>query len=975
MKTLLNNQDGMTLVEIVLAVVLLGIISVGFVTVFSSQYSNIITGSDITVESFDNQGQFEDIINTTKNKIQADEDLSGISEWSEENLNVLGTDITLNKIKHINPNLNNKEVTIYLSTLLAKEEGGTNLSVSNVFIDVSTDVNDLVADLSLSPVLTANHDDNSTQAAFYTNIYRWWKSEPGMDPSTLTFPDDYSLVPVPQDIESLDDLSNNVGSNTYVLLTVTPVDAHGYRGNTQISSNMVYVKGKDWRLVGHPWFDMDDNYEFEGTIDHQLIKDNILETLDASEPFQDPITPENDLDLTDGSLFIPMMIEPAISSKPGTEAISVDNDDVIDWYVEGDINIAKDINVINGSDIEIFSGAGSNGGSIILHPYPKLDSGKNPIITNGIVELLDEGVTLDTSGNILMETIGGGSIKFHQNSNIFADNIELNAKGSIDITESRVTANDRISLDTRQSPFIANSRTVSLDEVDFMSSIDSSEIHLNSREGIHFKGGSWSSKQTLFISDDEVLLLEKGDERVNNLGQLNLGNTGQIRFATSMLEDLTSLLRLRILKESNNEMKITSYNYLRNISFAGVHEDITFSMENMWRSIGKNNSNIEISASILSGPGNIEDLKYSFDGNNILKALPNTNTETGTTKIQLNFRDKYSAGEINGIAILNYSIDAEGDTIIDVEPELPIEKFVITFDTNGGSAIDPIEKEFGEAITTIPAPIREGYTFDGWYPSLPDRMPDHDLSVEAEWTPNEYNVTLDANGGTFSGAEEIIKTATYGQKYDFLETPNYPGFYHLGWYTEPEEGGDKIDSDDYYTITEDQILYSHWNAENIFIYFNDNGADSLEFDQKEVIYGPDQTYGDLPETERDGFTFEGWFTDDGTQVYSDSELEYPSTHTLYANWQSIDIPDFYIASFNDGGRNNFSIVFSNNIQSVSSDSLGDYLSISGNSIIFDSGNNFSTGDYSITVIDEYDQDLTFEVALSRFIFWYWWELA
>ena len=64
--------------------------------------------------------------------------------------------------------------------------------------------------------------------------------------------------------------------------------------------------------------------------------------------------------------------------------------------------------------------------------------------------------------------------------------------------------------------------------------------------------------------------------------------------------------------------------------------------------------------------------------------------------------------------------------------------YTITFDTDGGSKIDPITQDYGTQITAPADPTREGYTFAGWY--LGDTKYDfaaavtEDMTLIAKWT-------------------------------------------------------------------------------------------------------------------------------------------------------------------------------------------------------------------------------------------------
>jgi len=89
-------------------------------------------------------------------------------------------------------------------------------------------------------------------------------------------------------------------------------------------------------------------------------------------------------------------------------------------------------------------------------------------------------------------------------------------------------------------------------------------------------------------------------------------------------------------------------------------------------------------------------------------------------------------------------------------PSEPSDTFTITFDSSGGSAVDPIIIEDGELATAPTAPTRSGFTFGGWYQNIA-------LTLEMNWDdPIISNYTLYAKWtASSSGGGEIIPEASY----------------------------------------------------------------------------------------------------------------------------------------------------------------------------------------------------------------------
>lgn len=95
--------------------------------------------------------------------------------------------------------------------------------------------------------------------------------------------------------------------------------------------------------------------------------------------------------------------------------------------------------------------------------------------------------------------------------------------------------------------------------------------------------------------------------------------------------------------------------------------------------------------------------------------------------------------------------------------------YMITFNSNGGSDVSNIIKEAGESITEPTAPIKAGYTFDGWYIDNNtfenkftfSTMPEESFTLYANWT--EYLYTRINTSGELTVDGEYILFGEYPQ--------------------------------------------------------------------------------------------------------------------------------------------------------------------------------------------------------------------
>ena len=142
-----------------------------------------------------------------------------------------------------------------------------------------------------------------------------------------------------------------------------------------------------------------------------------------------------------------------------------------------------------------------------------------------------------------------------------------------------------------------------------------------------------------------------------------------------------------------------------------------------------------------------------------------------------------------GYTFKGWKLNGEGDAMMSVTiakggtgnkaytATWQINQYTITFDSNGGSDVDPIKQDYNTAVTAPAAPTKTGYTFTGWTPAVPETIPAEDMTVTAQWQINQYTITFDSNGG--SDVDPI--TQDYNTAVTAPAAPTKKGYSFEGW--------------------------------------------------------------------------------------------------------------------------------------------------------------------------------------------------
>ena len=216
---------------------------------------------------------------------------------------------------------------------------------------------------------------------------------------------------------------------------------------------------------------------------------------------------------------------------------------------------------------------------------------------------------------------------------------------------------------------------------------------------------------------------------------------------------------------------------------------------------------------------------------------------------------------------------------------------IITLNSNGGKAINAVTVKEGKGVDSLPATVRDGYTFDGWFTAADggdkvtaiDKVT-NDVMLYAHWTANTYQVTFDAQGGNDIApmsvrADEVVTD---------LPTPERTDYAFDGWYTKAD-GGKKVTE---LSTVKDVTLYAHWKLSHYTLTFDSQGGTEVQ----PITENIETPFTSMPITTKTNYVFTGWYTkpEGGIRVTSVTDGK---SMKLYAHWSEAT----YVLTFNSNG--------------------------------------------------------------------------
>ncbi len=277
---------------------------------------------------------------------------------------------------------------------------------------------------------------------------------------------------------------------------------------------------------------------------------------------------------------------------------------------------------------------------------------------------------------------------------------------------------------------------------------------------------------------------------------------------------------------------------------------------------------------------------------------------------------EYSGTTFNWSSVPDLGADG---TIITITPIWIWEYHTIYFNTLSDIVLESITRCFDDIIS-LPTPIREGYIFDGWTDSssgtdanvnwvkMPDLTPNTQSNgstqLYAIWSPIEYYIQYNANGGTGTMNNS---THLYGEEKELnANTFNRLYYSFLGWSTKSNGSVEYNDKQTVKNLTADNnstlTLYAVWEPYTYNIIYR-NLLSGME------VYPTTYTYGEglskmptiyistgLSVSALD--CFYGWYTSSSftTKVVSISKTQSGNVY-LYAKY------DYHVGSTYSSGTN------------------------------------------------------------------------
>jgi uncharacterized repeat protein (TIGR02543 family) len=216
---------------------------------------------------------------------------------------------------------------------------------------------------------------------------------------------------------------------------------------------------------------------------------------------------------------------------------------------------------------------------------------------------------------------------------------------------------------------------------------------------------------------------------------------------------------------------------------------------------------------------------------------------------------------------------------------------------------NPSEYTQNNLPLTFQQASQNGYNFLGWYSdnnytSIIERLDAGslgDTTLYANWEPIVYSIHYTLNGGT-NAIQNPVSYSIESSTINLLEATKQ-GYTFEGWFN--DENFTQPRASIPVGSTENIIVYAKWSLETYSIQYVLNGGTNAT--QNPTNYTIESNTINLQEATKQGYTFEGWYTDENfTQPIVSIPAGSTGNKTFYAKWS---LETYSIQYVLNGGTN------------------------------------------------------------------------
>jgi uncharacterized repeat protein (TIGR02543 family) len=227
----------------------------------------------------------------------------------------------------------------------------------------------------------------------------------------------------------------------------------------------------------------------------------------------------------------------------------------------------------------------------------------------------------------------------------------------------------------------------------------------------------------------------------------------------------------------------------------------------------------------------------------------------------------------------------------------------VSFNNNGGTGTMSPQSACANTALSSNTFTRVGYTFSGWntlangtgtsYANNAIYDFSANITLFAQWTPNQYTITFSGNGQTSGDPSVPSVTGDFGSSVILAGngTLEKTGYTFAGWALNAAGTGTIYPANSSYTITtaSNLTLFAKWTPNTYQVIFNGNGSDGGSMANQNYPFGSTANLNNNTYS-RTGYVFLNWNTaadGSGTNFNNGASftMSSPSNVTLYAQWQ------------------------------------------------------------------------------------------